>query len=78
MLWRDDVVAPLIEAAAKAQELDPKLVRAVMEQESGLRPCAVSAKGAQGLMQLMPETAKELTVADPFDPKKTSRAARDT
>jgi len=65
----DDVAAPLIEAAAKAQELDPKLVRAVMEQESGLRPCAVSAKGAQGLMQLMPETAKELAVGDPLDPK---------
>ena len=65
----DDVVAPLIETAAKAQALDPKLVRAVMEQESGLRPCSVSANGAQGLMQLMPETAKELAVGDPFDPK---------
>lgn len=65
----DDVVAPLIETAAKTQQMDPKLVRAVIEQESGVRPCAVSPKGAQGLMQLMPETAGQLAVADPFDPQ---------
>ena len=65
----DEVVSPLIESAAKTQQIDPKLVRAVIEQESGVRPCAVSPKGAQGLMQLMPETAGVLAVADPFDPK---------
>jgi soluble lytic murein transglycosylase-like protein len=63
------VVNPIIDSAAKAQQLDPALVRAVIEQESAFRPCAVSVKGAEGLMQLMPETAEELSVEDPFDPK---------
>lgn len=65
----DNLVNPLIEDAAKEQDLDPKLLRAMIGQESAFRPCAVSAKGAQGLMQLMPETAAELGVANPFDPK---------
>jgi hypothetical protein len=70
----DDIVAPLIEGAAKAQKIDPKLVRAVIERESGFRPCAVSPKGAQGLMQLMPETAGELAVEDVFDPRQNIQA----
>jgi soluble lytic murein transglycosylase-like protein len=70
----DAAVAPLIENAAKASSLEAKLVRAVMEQESGLHPCAVSPKGAQGLMQLMPDTAGELSVKDPFDPKENIAA----
>jgi soluble lytic murein transglycosylase-like protein len=45
------------------------LIRAVIKQESGGRSCAVSAKGAKGVMQLMPDTAAELGVADAFDPK---------
>ena len=69
-----DVVTPLIENAAKANELQVNLVHAVIEQESGFRPCAVSAKGAQGLMQLMPETAGELSVKDVFDPKENIAA----
>ncbi len=64
----EDTATPLIESAAKANELPVKLVRAVIEQESGFRPCAVSPKGAQGLMQLMPDTAAELKVKDVFDP----------
>lgn len=59
---------PLIERHAFARGLDPHLVRAVVQAESGYNPYAVSMKGAQGLMQLMPETAAELSVEDPFDP----------
>ncbi len=65
----DSEISPIIEAAAKAQTLEPKLIRAVIAQESAYRACAVSPKGAQGLMQLMPETAHELGVDDPFDPR---------
>jgi soluble lytic murein transglycosylase-like protein len=64
----EDTVAPLIEGAAKAQKLPAKLLRSVIAQESAFRPCAVSRKGAQGLMQLMPATAEQFAVADPFDP----------
>jgi soluble lytic murein transglycosylase-like protein len=70
----DAVMAPLIETNAKAQQVKPELLRAVIEQESGYRPCAVSSKGAQGLMQLMPETSQELGVKDPFDPKENVSA----
>ena len=70
----DAIVAPLIESTAKAQEVPQDLLRAVMERESGFRPCAVSSKGAQGLMQLMPETSEELGVKDPFDPKESISA----
>jgi soluble lytic murein transglycosylase-like protein len=70
----DPVVAPLIEGAAKAHDIEPKLIRAVIEQESGFRPCAISARGAEGLMQLMPDTAEQLGVADPFDPSQNIEA----
>src|SRR3954454_39192 len=62
-------LAPLIEAAAKREEIQPNLIRAVVQKESAARPCAVSPKGAQGLMQIMPTTAAQLNVDDPFDPK---------
>ena len=58
----------LIEGAAKRQDLQPELLRSMVNQESGARPCAVSPKGAMGLMQLMPATAAQLGVKDPFDP----------
>jgi soluble lytic murein transglycosylase-like protein len=54
--------------AARRHGLDPDLVLAVVSVESAFRPTAVSPKGAQGLMQLMPGTARELGVADPLDP----------
>ncbi len=49
--------------------LDYRLVKALIRVESKFKQNAVSAKGAMGLMQLMPETAKHFGVADPFDPK---------
>jgi soluble lytic murein transglycosylase-like protein len=57
-----------INAAAKRNELDPALLSAVVGQESGFQPRAISSAGAMGLMQLMPATARELGVRDPFDP----------
>jgi soluble lytic murein transglycosylase-like protein len=65
---------PLIESAAKQQNLQPELLRSMVHQESGARPCAVSPKGAMGLMQLMPATAARLGVKDPFDPKENLNA----
>jgi soluble lytic murein transglycosylase-like protein len=58
----------LVFSAATAEGIDPALVRAVINHESGGKPCAVSPKGAQGLMQLMPGTQGDLAVTDAFDP----------
>lgn len=58
----------MIQAAAEQQGVDPALVREVARQESAFRPCAVSNKGAEGLMQLMPATQAQFDVTDPFDP----------
>jgi soluble lytic murein transglycosylase-like protein len=54
--------------SAQQEGVKPELVRAVIDEESGGRPCAVSWKGAQGLMQLMPATSDQFGVKDPFDP----------
>jgi soluble lytic murein transglycosylase-like protein len=58
----------IIQAAAQQEGVDPALVREVARQESAFRPCAVSTKGAEGLMQLMPATQAQFDVTDPFDP----------
>lgn len=63
-----DKLAPMIDLAARKESLDAALVKAVVQKESAGRPCAVSSKGAQGLMQLMPATAQEFGVKDAFDP----------
>jgi hypothetical protein len=60
--------------ASMSEHLSADLIRTVMEKESGFRPCAVSSRGAQGLMQLMPATAQDLNVSDPFDPKQNVSA----
>lgn len=59
---------PLIKASAARHQLNPALIKAVMRQESGFRPCAISEKGAMGLMQIMPDTAHSLKTQDPLDP----------
>jgi len=58
----------IIKQAARKHGLDSSLIKAVIRAESDFDKHAVSTKGAQGLMQLMPETAKELEVEDSFDP----------
>ncbi|MGA2150664.1 MAG: lytic transglycosylase domain-containing protein [Geobacteraceae bacterium] len=59
---------PIINSCALEYGVDKSLVKAVIHAESGYDPNAVSAKGASGLMQLMPQTAKSLKVANTFDP----------
>jgi len=74
--WRPDcdpVPEPrreeLFQNAADQHRVDVGLLREVARKESAFYPCAVSSKGALGLMQLMPGTAAAMGVADPFDPE---------
>ncbi len=65
----DPRINRLVRDAARKHELDPTLVQAVIQVESNYNPKAVSRKGALGLMQLIPATARRYGVSDPFDPQ---------
>ncbi|HEU0265073.1 MAG TPA: transglycosylase SLT domain-containing protein [Geobacterales bacterium] len=64
----------MIREASRQYGVDEALVKAVIHAESNYNPKAVSRAGAQGLMQLMPKTAKALNVCDSFDPKQNIKA----
>jgi soluble lytic murein transglycosylase-like protein len=70
---RQSRFAPLVRRVAKKHHLDPRLVEAVIHVESDGNPRAVSAKGAAGLMQLIPATAKRFGVENRFDPAENVR-----
>lgn len=59
----------VVQGSSERYRLDPDLVNSVIRAESGFNPHAVSRKGAQGLMQLMPQTASTLGVTNPLDPQ---------
>lgn len=75
------MLQPLVQSAAARNGLPELLIQSVIRKESAGRPCAVSSAGALGLMQLMPATAEQLGVRDPFDPAQSidggSRFLRD-
>jgi soluble lytic murein transglycosylase-like protein len=60
---------PVIQEAADKYQVDPALIKAIIKAESGYNPEALSHRGAIGLMQLMPTTAKSLGIEDSFNPK---------
>lgn len=67
-------IPEIVEKAAHDNNVDPLLVHSIIQVESNYNPYAVSPKGAQGLMQLMPPTARGLGVRDSFDPRQNIEA----
>jgi soluble lytic murein transglycosylase-like protein len=63
------LLTPHIDEASQQYGIDPKLIQAVIHVESNFDPQALSPKGAQGLMQLMPQTARDLQVSNAFSPR---------
>ena len=59
---------PIIESAASKHDIDARIVKAVIQVESAFQPRARSHKGAMGLMQLMPQTARQYKARNPYDP----------
>jgi len=68
-MLRDTIYNELIASAAEAHGVDPILVQALIQVESNYKPRARSIKGAMGLMQIMPATAREYNVRNAYDPK---------
>jgi soluble lytic murein transglycosylase-like protein len=69
-----DVLHQLVQETAQKHNVDPNLVSAVISTESNWNTSAISRKGAQGLMQLVPETAQHFGVFNPFDPAQNVEA----
>ena len=69
----DAAIGKLIKQVAREHKLDPQLLHAIVAVESGYNPQALSPKGAQGLMQLMPDTASRFGVSDRADPLQSLR-----
>ena len=65
---------PLIRSLAGKHSISPSLIHAMIKNESNYNPYAVSSKGAKGLMQLMPKTASNYGVDDPYDPRQNIEA----
>lgn len=63
-----DQLIPLIRQTAEIHSMDPALLTALIDVESGFEPTAVSPKGAIGLMQLIPKTASQYGLSEPYDP----------
>jgi soluble lytic murein transglycosylase-like protein len=74
LLQRSQAYMPIIKHAAQANRLDPALVRAVIVAESACDPEATSKRGARGLMQLMPETARQYGAKNVLDPEQNIHA----
>ncbi|WP_427308976.1 lytic transglycosylase domain-containing protein [Cupriavidus sp. H39] len=71
---RLEELAPIINAISARHTVDPALIKAVIEVESRFRPTVQSPKGAMGLMQLMPATARQYGITAPFDPPQNIEA----
>jgi hypothetical protein len=67
-------LAKMIDEVAGKNGINADLVKEVARQESGFKPCVISNKGAQGLMQLMPATQVQFAVSDPFDAQQSLEA----